>query len=456
MCIDRLQVTNHGDDTAQVRLELTFGADFIDLFEVRGMKRERRGDLIEPKVNGDTVVLAYRGLDARTRRTVLRFAPAPQAATSQAVRFELVLAPNERRDIEVHVTCECDGEPRPAPQSFNQALATGRGALERRLEHTARIETSNPLANLWLERSSSDLAMLTTDLPSGPYPFAGVPWYSTVFGRDGIITAIECLWMDPSLARGVLRFLAATQALALAPSALCEVLGYAYEARRQLGPGARALGEHQLAARLQDDAEDLRHRFEAACWCDDLGMYAIALDGNKQRCDVLSSNPGHCLWTGIVGPERAARVTKTLLSRDFFSGWGIRTIAYGQSRYNPMSYHNGSVWPHDTALAALGMARYGHTNEAVEVATAVFEASQHFELSLVPERYCGFARREAAGPTRYPVACSPQAWAAASPFALVQACLGIEVKEGGSSVVMHSPRLPAFVDWMRLTRLGSP
>ena len=571
MCIDRLQVTNHGDDTAQVRLELTFGADFIDLFEVRGMKRERRGDLIEPKVNGDTVVLAYRGLDARTRRTVLRFAPAPQAATSQAVRFELVLAPNERRDIEVHVTCECEGEPRPAPQSFNQALATGRGALERRLEHTARIETSNPLANLWLERSSSDLAMLTTDLPSGPYPFAGVPWYSTVFGRDGIITAIECLWMDPSLARGVLRFLADTQArelepardaepgkilhearssemaatreipfgryygsvdstplfvllaglywqrtgdtgfvrsiwphviaaldwmvkygdvdgdgfieyarrsrdgltqqgwkdsqdsvfhrdgsLAPAPIALCEVQGYAYEARRQLVPVARALGEHQLAARLQDDAEDLRHRFEAAFWCDDLGMYAIALDGNKQRCDVLSSNPGHCLWTGIVGPERAARVTKTLLSRDFFSGWGIRTIAYGQSRYNPMSYHNGSVWPHDTALAALGMARYGHTNEAVEVATAVFEASLHFEMYRVPELYCGFARREAAGPTRYPVACSPQAWAAASPFALVQACLGIEVKEGGSSVVMHSPRLPAFVDWMRLTRLGSP
>jgi len=569
ICIDRLQVTNHGDDTAHVRLDLTFGADFVDLFEVRGMHRERRGDMLDPQVHGDSVVLAYRGLDARVRRTILRFDPPAQAATAQGARFELTLAPDERRDIELHVTCECEGEARAPALSFEHAQGINRSAIEQRVQNSTRIETSNPLANLWLERSGSDLAMLTTELPSGPFPFAGVPWYSTTFGRDGIITAIERLWMDPTLARGVLRFLADTQArelepardaepgkilhearssemaatreipfgryygsvdstplfvmlaarywqrtgdteflrtiwpnvvaalnwiavygdvdgdgfveyarrsrdgltqqgwkdsqdsvfhrdgsLATAPIALCEVQGYVYEAKRQIAHVAHALGEGALAGRLLSEAESLRERFEAAFWCEDLGLYAIALDGNKQRCDVMSSNPGHCLWTGIASKERAARVTQALLSREFFSGWGIRTIAYGQSRYNPMSYHNGSVWPHDTALAALGMARYGHTNEAVQVATALFEASLHFEMYRVPELFCGFARREAAGPTRYPVACSPQAWAAAAPFALLQACMGIEVTEGGTAVTMHSPRLPPFVDWIRLTRVG--
>ncbi|HEY8048286.1 MAG TPA: amylo-alpha-1,6-glucosidase [Ramlibacter sp.] len=569
-CIERLRVTNHGADAAEVRLDLTFGADFVDLFEVRGMQRARRGDMLEPQVHGDAVVLSYRGLDARVRRTVLRFDPPPQAATAQSARFELTLAPAQHRDIEVQVLCECEGESAPRPVDFATALAAGRETARRRVDAICCIETSNPLANMWLERSSSDLAMLTTDLPSGPYPFAGVPWYSTTFGRDGIITAIECLWMDPAPARGVLRFLADTQAqelepardaepgkilhearlgemaatreipfgryygsvdstplfvllaalywqrtgdaaflrsiwphviaaldwiakygdidgdgfveyarrsrdgltqqgwkdshdsifhrdgsIAPAPIALCEVQGYVYEARRRLAPAARALGDPALAARLEDEAEDLRQRFEQAFWCEELGMYAIALDGNKRRCEVLSSNPGHCLWTGIASPERAARVTKALLSRDFFCGWGIRTIAYGQSRYNPMSYHNGSVWPHDTALAALGMARYGHTREAVQVATALFDASLHFDIYRVPELFCGFERRDAAGPTRYPVACSPQAWAAAAPFALMQACLGIEVHDGGRSVVMHSPRLPSFVDWVRLRRVGA-
>src|SRR3569832_841220 len=231
VCIDRLQVTIHGDDTAEVRLELTFGADFVDLFEVRGMQRERRGDMLEPQVRGDTVVLAYRGLDARIRRTVLRFDPAPQSVSAQAVRFTLTLAPNERRDVEVRVTCECEGEATLPPRNFSQALQKGRGDIEHRRRNTAVIETSNPLANLWLERSASDLAMLTTDLPSGPYPFAGVPWYSTVFGRDGIITAIECLWMDASLARGVLRFLADTQARELEPARDAEPGKILHEAR---------------------------------------------------------------------------------------------------------------------------------------------------------------------------------------------------------------------------------
>jgi glycogen debranching enzyme len=134
----------------------------------------------------------------------------------------------------------------------------------------------------------------------------------------------------------------------------------------------------------------------------------------------------------------------------------VRTIAQGQPRYNPMSYHNGSVWPHDNAIAALGMARYARTGDAVQLTSAIFDSSVHFDLHRLPELFCGFPRRESSGPTLYPVACAPQAWAAAAPFAMLQACLGLEILKGGMEVVMHSPRLPSFVDWLRISRVGSP
>jgi glycogen debranching enzyme len=571
-CQERLTVGNFGADTAEVRLGLTFAADFIDLFEMRGMRRERRGDMLAPAVAGNTVTLSYRGLDAVIRRTHLRFDPPPQELSEQFAVFDISVAPGEHRDLEITVTCECEGEPAPKEATFTQALDTGRREWQRQHEEGCRIETSNPLANIWLEQSLSDLAMLTTMLPSGPYPFAGVPWYSTTFGRDGILTAIECLWMDPTLARGVLKFLAGTQAtevdekhdaepgkilhearlsemaatgeipfsryygsvdatplfivlaslywqrtgdtafvreiwpnimaalkwiatygdpdgdgfveyarkskdgltqqgwkdshdsvfhadgqLASAPIALCEVQGYVYEAKRLLAQVAQALGEEVLASELADDAMVLQEQFQTAFWCEELGTYALALDGEKRRCQVLSSNPGHCLWSGIAAPEHAQRIVDGLMSPAFFTGWGIRTIAHGEPRYNPMSYHNGSVWPHDNAIAALGMARYARTDDVVNLTTAIFDASVHFDLHRLPELFCGFPRRESsAGPTLYPVACSPQAWAAAAPFAMLQACLGLEIVRGGNEVVMHSPRLPPFVDWMRISRAGWP
>jgi glycogen debranching enzyme len=243
--------------------------------------------------------------------------------------------------------------------------------------------------------------------------------------------------------------------LATAPIALCEVQGYVYLAKRLLAQMAHALGHEVQASQLAQQAQALKENFQSAFWCEALGTYAIALDGDKRRCEVLSSNPGHCLWSGIAAPEHAQRIVDGLMSPDFFTGWGVRTIAQGQPRYNPMSYHNGSVWPHDNAIAALGMAQYGRTLDAVNLASAIFDASVHFDLHRLPELFCGFARRDSSGPTLYPVACSPQAWAAAAPFALLQACLGLEIVDGGAEVVMHSPRLPAFIDWLRISRVGA-
>jgi glycogen debranching enzyme len=425
----------------------------------------------------------------------------------------------------------------------------------------ATVESSNELFNEVACRSASDLYMLITPTEHGLYPYAGVPWYSTVFGRDGIITAMMLLWTDPSIAKGVLQYLAAMQAtsidpvadaepgkilherrqgemallnevpfrryfgsvdatplfvmlagayfartadratikalwphiraalrwcdefgdrdrdgfveygaktaaglvnqgwkdsydsifhadgrLAEGPIAVCEVQAYVFDAKRAAANLARALDELEFAEKLAIEAEELRVRFEESFWCEEIGTYALALDGAKRPCAVRSSNAGHALFAGIVSPERARRVADALVSENSFSGWGIRTIAAGEARYNPMSYHNGSIWPHDNALIAMGFARYGMKKEAARVFGALFDAAAYQELRRLPELFCGFLRRPRRGPTAYPVACSPQAWAAAAPFALLEACLGLEIDARQDEIRFTNPILPDFLD----------
>ena len=570
-CHEHIRLNHHGDEPATVRLDITFEADFVDLFEVRGMQRERRGERLPPEVTANEVVLPYQGLDGRLRRTRVCFDPAPRSIDANRATFELRLDPGQEHHLYCTVTCECQGEPVPPPLGYPQALRENNAARSHGQGARCAVTTSNPLVNLWLDRSVSDLAMLTTELPTGPYPFAGVPWYSTTFGRDGILTALEYLWVDPSLARGVLAFLASTQAttvdtardaepgkilhearasemaatgeipfgryygtvdatplflvlaaaywertgdtafarsiwpnilaalqwiaqygdldgdgfveyarkskdgltqqgwkdsqdsvfhadgqLAEAPIALCEVQGYVYRGKKMVARMAQALGEARLAEQLAREAQALASRFQAAFWCEDLGTYALALDGHKKPCRVLASNAGHCLWSGIVAPEHADRVIDGLVGPRFFSGWGVRTIAQGEPRYNPMSYHNGSIWPHDNALAAAGMARYGRNDAAGQLLASLFEASLQFDLHRLPELFCGFPRRSGAGPTLYPVACAPQAWAAAAPFAMLQASLGLELRAESSEIFLRTPQLPPFIDWLRIDRLGLP
>ncbi len=241
--------------------------------------------------------------------------------------------------------------------------------------------------------------------------------------------------------------------LAEGPIALCEVQGYVYAAKRGAAVLAELLGHRARAEALQQQAQALQAHFEEAFWCEELGTYALALDGHKEPCCVRSSNAGHALFAGIASAARAQRVADTLLAEDMFSGWGIRTLAVSERRYNPMSYHNGSVWPHDNALIAAGLARYGFTEMALKVLTGLFYASIFLDLHRLPELFCGFARRPSEGPTLYPVACAPQAWASASVFYLLQACLGLSFRHPSPQLRFLAPLLPDFLQDVRITNL---
>jgi glycogen debranching enzyme len=564
-CRERLTVRNYADQPQRITLEITFDADFADLFEVRGHRRDRRGTITRTRLD-DGVAITYHGLDGITRVTRVRFEPTPGALEEHAARFELTLGHGERASLFMEATYD---DPQPiAPRRYFVQLRQAQRARREAIRETPSIETSNSRFNEVTARAKADLAMLTTDTEHGPYPYAGIPWFSAPFGRDGIITALETLWLEPALARGVLRYLAATQATridaaadaepgkilherrfgelanlgevpfkryygsvdstplfvmlagcyfertgdlatirvlwphivmaldwidrygdvdqdgfveyarqsseglvnqgwkdshdsifhadgtaAAGPIALCEVQAYVYAAKRGAAAIAQALGQRNLAAALDHAAETLRARFEAAFWCDELGTYALALDGAKRPCRVRSSNAGHALLAGIASAERARRVGDGLLRPESFSGWGIRTIATSEARYNPMSYHNGSVWPHDNALIALGLARYRQGAAAARLLSGLFDAAMYVDLRRLPELFCGFVRRAHKGPTHYPVACSPQAWASAAPLALLQACLGLEFDRQANEIRFRCPTLPPFLDTVALNGL---
>jgi glycogen debranching enzyme len=555
-------VTNYADRAMSGTLLLHIGADFADVFEVRGTKRAQRGTILPSEISADGLVLRYQGLDGVLRSTYIESEPMPDQVESGYLGFLIQVGPQDSQSFLVRIGCE-----RRAPRAIT--LVKAREELAAAIHdiggNACRIETSNEQFNSWLGRSYSDLFMMITKTPSGLYPYAGVPWYSTVFGRDGIITALECLWILPELAKGVLRFLAAHQSdksdphrdaqpgkilheirhgemaaldeipfgkyygsvdstplfvlLAYAyyvrtgdrllmkqlwpniaralewitkygdadgdgfveyqreredglvhqgwkdsrdavfhadgspdspPIALCEVQAYVYAALLGAAPIAEDLGRKEVARELVGKAADLRRTFHERFWMEDMGTFALAIDGYKQPCRVRASNAGQCLFSGIAEPWQAERVARSLLDPPHFSGWGIRTLDSRERRYNPMSYHNGSIWPHDNALIAAGFARYSLHDAVNHVLGSIFDVSIFMEMNRLPELICGFPRRRAQGPTLYPVACSPQVWAAASVFCLLQACMAMRIDALSNRVVFDRPVLPAFLQQVRL------
>ena len=564
---ERLRLLNYGLDEINIDFSLCFDADFVDIFEVRGMVRERRGRLLEPLVEGGRVVLSYEGLDGKVRQTHIEFSPWPDRLSPSEASFQVSLKPKQTATFFMTVCCTC-GRGKLLSHSYQSAWVEAADSLKDIRARFCEVSTSNEQFNEWLSRSQADLCMMLTATAHGLYPYAGVPWFSTAFGRDGIITAFQMLWVAPDIARGVLAYLASMQAresdarrdaepgkilheirlgemaalgeipfgryygsvdstplfiilagayyertadrefiqsiwpnimlaiewidqygdqdgdgfveykrhtteglinqgwkdshdavfhadgtLAEGPIALCEVQGYVYDAKCRAAYLASVLGYPQVAERLLVAAQKLKVRFEEAFWCEELSTYAFALDGKKNPCRVRTSNAGHCLFSGIATEEHARQVAELLLSNGFFSGWGIRTVAESEARYNPMSYHNGSVWPHDNSLIAWGLSRYKLKGFIPKIMSGLLDATLSMDLHRLPELFCGFVRRPGVGPTLYPVACAPQSWAIGAVFLLLQSCLGLSINAPAGQVCFHYPLLPEFLEEVEIKNL---
>lgn len=558
-CYERISVHNFDQQTVETELSIDFDADFADIFQVRGEKRAKQGKILPPKLDGAAVLLGYEGLDGVTRTTRLVSTAGTGDAHNKEITVPIRLRPHEEKSFILTIEC-LRGDRAHAPRAYEDALQTmNKEHEESPLAHIA-ISTSDQRMNKWIRQSQADLAMMVTQTKYGPYPYAGVPWFSTVFGRDGIITALQLLWVEPQIARGVLSFLAANQAttfdaerdaepgkilhelrkgemaalkevpfgkyygtidatplfivlavayfertadrdflrqiwpnllaaldwidhygdrdgdgfveyarhadtglvqqgwkdssdsvfhsdgnLAVGPIALCEVQSYVYAARNGMAILADELGDAALAERQIAAAKKLRQEFQQKFWCEELSTFALALDGEKRQCQVRSSNAGQCLFSGIGSKAQCRIVSEGLLSQEMFSGWGIRTLASSERRFNPMSYHNGSVWPHDNGMIAWGSLQQRDKEMPLKVLSGLLELSSNVIQQRLPELICGFTLRPGKGPTLYPVACSPQAWAAGSVFMTLQACLGVEVRAREKRIYLHYSALP---DWL--------
>jgi glycogen debranching enzyme len=566
---EQVRIVNYSRDVVIVPLAVEFAADFRDMFEVRGARRVRRGLMLPTVLDGRTVTFIYEGLDQVRRQSVISFSDPPGRLNANRADFMYSLQAEGRLHLYIEVGSDC--APTPSRERFRAGAARARFDMRARRRHGARLVSSGRLFNEWLDKSRADLALLTTRMETGPYPYAGIPWFSTAFGRDAIITAWQILWFEPSLARGVLAYLASRQArtvsafqdsqpgkimhetrrgempamgevpfgcyyggvdttplfVALAgayaertgdldlieslwpaleqaaawierygdsdgdglidyargaqsglanqgwkdsedsvfhadgrfprgPIALVEVQGYAFAAYRALAMLSRLRGDCDSQARWEERAEHVRRQVESRFWMEDLGTYGIAIDGQGELCRVRSSNPGHLLFVGLPSPDRARKVANQLLSPPFDSGWGIRTLATGEARFNPMSYHNGSIWPHDTAVCTMGLARYGERDGVVRMTSELFETGNHFGMRM-PELFCGFPRQPGEAPVAYPVACLPQAWSAGAVFMMLQACIGVHVDGLNGVVSVREPRLPIGIDHLRVEglRVGS-
>lgn len=569
---ERLRLTNQTSRSLRMTIELAFDADFADLFEVRGNQRPHRGRYGSEVSGHSVVVFNYEGLDQVVRTLQLSFDLAPQRLSRNLAVFELELLPHQTQDIKASLDCSSASakDAAPLPAIWPEFDALRDEMLKKRRAHTPQlsVRSSNVSCDAALSSARTDLAMLISERSTGPYPMAGIPWFATPFGRDGIITALQNLWWHPGLAKGVLHFLATRQAteddptrdadpgkilheerlgemaalgevpygryygsvdstplfvllagryhhatgddafiqsiwpnlklamhwieeygdfdhdgfveygrrsrdgliqqgwkdshdsvfyadgeLVRGPVALCEVQAYVYEAFAAMERMAAQLDAASLSQAWGAKARALRSAFDQAFWDADLGTYCLALDGEKKPCRVRSSNAGHCLFTGIALPERAERLKNELLSSQMFCGWGVRTLASGEQRYNPISYHNGSVWPHDNSLIASGLARYDFFDAADEILLGTLGLAAQRKGFRLPELVCGFSSHRRGGPVPYPTACAPQAWAAGSLWLMLQASLGLEIIKG--ELITHRLRLPSGFTRLELDGLAT-
>ncbi|MFQ6122786.1 MAG: glycogen debranching N-terminal domain-containing protein [Dehalococcoidales bacterium] len=562
--LETVQVTNFNIFRATVNLRFDFDADFVDIFEVRGEKRQRRGKLSSPIVEKSRVTFKYKGLDGLWRSTEIKFSPTPDQLWYNGALFTISLG--HRESTSITVTINPDGARRDThfPKEFSKQTVSYREWLN----SSTQVFTNNEFFNAMLERSLSDIRLLVTESDAGRFVAAGTPWFNCLFGRDSIITSLQTLSFKPEIARNTLRLLARWQGkeldewrdeepgkilhelrtgemaslgeipmnpyygtidatplflmlaaeyvawtgdldlirelepnlmaalgwidrygdadrcgyveyckrspkgllnqgwkdsrngivngdgtLVKPPIALVEVQGYVYAAKRGMAWLLSLLGKKDVARRLQRKATALKTRFNRDFWLEEEEFYALALGANKEPARSITSNPGQCLWTGIMAGDKAPKVVERLFSNDMFSGWGIRTLSSQVARYNPLGYHLGSIWPHDNSLIGMGLKRYGFEDELNELATALYDCCRSFAYYRLPELFCGVPRTAHSLPVRYPVACRPQAWAAGSLLLLLQAILGLAPNAPKKELKVIRPKLPYWLEQVEVRKL---
>ena len=514
---ERITIANPGPETIEEEIELIVAADFAAMLAVRGNVADMPPPVPAPAVEtADGLMITRRDWPGQASLVVVRPAGFKRRAR---------LGPGKELTILVDVVPGAIGA---TVTDFDEGLVRTKASYTRWFAESASVRTDNPAVNELLERSLSDLRMLCDRYPTGLYPTGGLPWYAVPFGRDQLITSMLMLPVNPEIARGVLRYLAARQGRRTDPSseeqpgrilhevrtgevverglwphhlygtidatplflcALAETVDWTGDESilDELWPnaeaaldwcakngdmdedgyieyfGARArnqgwkdsdgslnnvdgtdpqrpvalcevqaylyrglIGMSRKRPELKEQAEALREKFNRDFWIAGEKYVAQALDGSKRRVEAISSNPGHCLWAGILPGDRAAAVAERLVSPEMFNGWGIRTLSSRAINYDPASYHNGSVWPFDTALAAAGLRRSGFAAQAETVARGLMEGGIAMELRRLPELWCGDEREPGKPPVDYPGTCTPQAWSAASGFLMVSTLLGLE------------------------------
>ncbi|GAB4260503.1 amylo-alpha-1,6-glucosidase [Thermincola ferriacetica] len=570
----RLRVINFNQYPVELMLQFKLGADFADIFEVRGMPRSSRGIIAKPVIFKKSVLIGYLGQDNLRRTTRISFSPQPTVITGENnlvhVSYHLVLEPKKKYYIYLKVTpiigSSAAGLTTQSDLGFARAAEYLADAYRTWKDECIKVTSDNERFDHMLRVAITDLRALSAKYPEGTVLEAGIPWYAAPFGRDALITGWQTLLVNPVLARETLCFMARFQgqevnswrdeqpgkimhemrfgemaragevphtpyygsvdstlwfiillaeyvkwtgdteffvnmsgSLAKAlewcekfgdldgdgyieyrcrsdkglvnqgwkdswdgvidpqgeipdgPIALVEVQGYYYKALQDAAELYELTGNQAKARELKDKARALRSNFLRDFWLESKGFLAYALDGQKRTVETIVSNPGQCLFTGILPADKARLVVNRLMGPDLFSGWGIRTMSNQETAYNPMSYHNGSIWPHDNAIIGLGMKLAGEVAPLLRLVENLFEAAQYFDHMRLPELFCGFTREKNLSPVKYPIACDPQAWSIGSIFLLLRALLGIECR--GNYIYVRNPQLPGFLHTLRMENI---
>ncbi|MGV0027376.1 amylo-alpha-1,6-glucosidase [Phormidesmis priestleyi] len=580
---EEIEVTNYSTEAVNFEISLSFDADFIDLFEVRGVQRDQRGRLLrslpnpqplEPDDEADRppveLSLAYQGLDGTLLESRLQFSHhQPDFLKGYTAVWKMALASHETQMLGYRLQMLGNGRSVShvnAPYSLSQAKAAETMEEQTWQHQVTQIRSDKNTFNRVIEQAEQDVYLLRQSFGKNKALSAGVPWFSTLFGRDSIIAASQTLLLDPQIARETLTILAHYQGksedewrdeqpgkilheirfgemarcqevphtpyygtvdatplwimlyaeyfswtadhetldrlwhhalaamewidrnlketgylsyarkskrgldnqgwkdsdncivnrkgqMARGAITLCEVQGYVYSAKVRLSQIARMKKRIDLADRWEEEARELKMRFNRDFWMEDQDFCALALDGDGNHVDSITSNPGHCLNLGIFTPEKAYSVAERLRAPDMFNGWGIRTLSKSSPAYNPMGYHIGSVWPHDNAMIAIGLRSLGLIDQALELCKGLLDMTRHQPYQRPPELFCGYDRTNDNAPVQYPVACSPQAWATGSIFQLVHMIVNLVPDAPGNYLRIIDPALPESINYLSLQNL---